>query len=374
MATGNIEHFFAALLARADVKLNGSRPWDIQVRNPDLYRRVASLGSLGFGEAYMDGWWDCERIDELIFRMIRGGLVESIKRNFGSRLLRDYLMSWHPAGRKSRAFVIGEKHYDTGNDLFQAMLDKRLVYTCGYWKDAQNLDQAQEAKLDLVCRKIGLKPGARVLDIGGGWGSFAKFAAEKHGARVVNITVSKEQVALADELCRGLPVENRLQDYRDVNEKFDAIVSLGMFEHVGPKYYRAYFSVAERCLKENGLFLLHTIGRNESAGPSDAWIAKYIFPNSALPSAKMIAVAIEGKFIIEDWHNLGPDYDKTLMAWHGNFERHWSEVEKNYSRRFYRMWRYYLLSCAGAFRARSIQVWQIVLSPKGVPGGYRSIR
>jgi len=274
----------------------------------------------------------------------------------------------------SRAFKVGEQHYDVGNDLYAAMLDKRLVYTCGYWKAAQTLDEAQEAKLDLVCRKLGLKAGQRVLDIGCGWGSFAKFAAEKYGVHVVGVTISKEQIALGQKLCEGLPVELRFQDYRDVNEQFDHIVSLGMFEHVGIKNYRTYMEVAARCLKDDGLLLLHTIGNNTSNTAGDAWISKYIFPNSILPSAAQITKAYEDIFVMEDWHNFGAYYDLTLMAWFQNIDRAWPQLKDKYNDRFYRMWKYYLLSCAGSFRARRIQLWQIVLSKKGVPGGYQPIR
>ena len=254
------------------------------------------------------------------------------------------------------------------------MLDKRLTYTCGYWRTANNLDEAQEAKLDLVCRKLGLKSGQSVLDIGGGWGSFAKFAAEKYGAKVTVVTVSKEQVELGQKLCAGWPVTFLLQDYREVKGKFDQIVSLGMIEHVGYKNYRTYMEVAERCLAADGLFLLHTIGGNESAKSTEPWIAKYIFPNSMLPSIKQLGQSIEGLFVMEDWENFSAYYEPTLMAWFANFDRHWPELKDKYGDRFYRLWKYYLLSCAGSFRARKNQLWQIVLSKQGVPGGYKSIR
>ena len=140
----------------------------------------------------------------------------------------------------SRAYNIGKKHYDIGNELYKNMLDKRMNYSCGYWKNSKTLDQAQEAKLDLICKKVGLKPGMKILDIGCGWGSFVKFAAEKYKVKAVGITVSKEQAKLARELCKGLPIEIRLQDYRELNEKFDRIISIGMFEHVGPKNYKTY--------------------------------------------------------------------------------------------------------------------------------------
>jgi cyclopropane-fatty-acyl-phospholipid synthase len=373
MATDSKAKTISKLLESADIKINGTRPWDIQVRNPNFYDAFFHGTSLTIGESYMRGDWDCDRIDELIYRLIQSNITALAKKDlrFIAKAIEARFMN---VSRKSRAFEIAETHYNTGNDLFRAMLDKRMVYTCGYWKNAKNLDEAQEAKLDLVCRKIGLEKGMRVLDIGGGWGSFAKFAAEKYGAEVVNITVSKEQVALANELCKGLSVENRLQDYRDMNEQFDRIVSLGMFEHVGPKNYRAYMEVAKRNLKPQGLFLLHTIGSNITFKSPDPWLTKYIFPNSHIPSIQQIGHSAEGLFVIEDWHNFGVDYDKTLMEWYNNFEKGWLILKKNYSETFYRMWRLYLLSCAGSFRARGPQLWQIVLSPNGFEGGYQSIR
>jgi cyclopropane-fatty-acyl-phospholipid synthase len=365
------------LLTTADVRINGDRPWDIRVRNEKLYSRILARGSLGLGESYMDGWWDCYQLDEFFFRILRNELDEKVKWNWP--------LFWGALASKifnrqarSQAFTIGEKHYDIGNDLYKAMLDKRLTYTCGYWNSpagqAKNLDEAQEAKLDLVCRKISLKPGQEVLDIGSGWGSFIGLAAEKYGAKALGITVSKEQKALADKLYKNLPVETRLEDYRDISGKFDHLVSLGMFEHVGYKNYRIFMKVAHKALKDGGLFLLHTIGGNCSAGSMDPWIGKYIFPNSIIPSIKQIGKSIEGLFVMEDWHNFSVDYDKTLMAWYENFEGNWDKIKSNYDEKFYRMWKYYLLSCAGSFRARKNQLWQIVLSKKGVPGGYISVR
>jgi cyclopropane-fatty-acyl-phospholipid synthase len=369
----DLKQTIESILAKADIKINGDRPWDVTVTNDNFYNRVLANGTLGIAESYIDGDWDCDQIDVLIDKAISARLSEQVKQdkqaiwNLAKAKLRN-------AGAKSKAFEVGERHYDTGNDLFEAMLDKRMVYTCAYWKDAKDLDAAQEAKLDLVCRKIGLKKGMKVLDIGGGWGSFAKFAAENYGVSVVNISVSKEQVALANERCKGLPVENRLQDYRDVNEKFDRIVSIGMFEHVNQPNYRIYMEIAHKNLAEDGLFLLHTIGRSFKRTGSDSFMTKYIFPNSMLPSATEIAESIQDLYVMEDWHNFGADYDKTLMAWNENFEKHWPELKEKYGDRFYRMWRLYLLSCAGIFRSRSIQLWQVVLSKNGVRGGYQSVR
>jgi cyclopropane-fatty-acyl-phospholipid synthase len=368
IAGGSLKRRVEELLALADVEIGGSRPWDIQVHDERLYARVMAQGTLGLGESYMDRWWDGEQLDEFFHRVLRAKLEDRVRPLAdGVRALRAKVINLQ---RRSRAFEIGRRHYDIGNDLYRCMLDRRMVYSCGYWKNARSLDEAQEAKLDLVCRKLGLRPGMRVLDIGCGWGGAVQFAAERYGVEAVGITVSEEQVRLAREVCNGLPVEIRLQDYREVSERFDRIFSLGMFEHVGCKNYARFMRTVRRCLKSDGLFLLHTIGGNRSVNTTDPWMARYIFPRSVLPSARRIAEASEGVFIIEDWHNFGTDYDKTLMEWHRNFESGWDRLKRKYDERFRRMWRYYLLSCAGSFRARKIQLWQLVLSPGGVAGGY----
>jgi cyclopropane-fatty-acyl-phospholipid synthase len=364
------------LLAKADIHVGGSRPQDIVVHDERTFGRVLRQGSLGLGEAYMDGWWDAQGLDTFIYKVISAHLDKTFWVTLPSLLtiVKAFLLNLQSS---ARAFVVGEAHYDLGNDLYEAMLDKRMVYTCGYWSGtpvARDLDEAQEAKLALVCRKIGLKKGDRILDIGCGWGSFAKYAAEAYGATVVGITISKEQAALAEERCKGLSVEIRVQDYRDMNETFDHIISLGMFEHVGVKNYQSYFEMANRCLKDDGLFLLHTIGGSISRNTTDPWIEKYIFPGGLLPSVAQIGKAIEKLFVIEDLHNFGADYDTTLMAWFANFDKAWPTLRAKYGDRFYRMWKFYLLSCAGNFRSRNIHLFQLVLSKRGVPGGYRSVR
>jgi cyclopropane-fatty-acyl-phospholipid synthase len=354
------------LFTKAEVQVNGPNPWDIQVQDDRFYSRVLREGELGLGESYMDGWWDCQAIDQLITRILRARLDEDIKGNWKLLLhaLRSRLFNLQS---RSRAFEVGEKHYDLGNDLYRAMLDKRLNYTCAYWRDAETLDEAQEAKLDLVCRKIGLVPGMTVLELGCGWGSFAKFAAEEYGAEVLGVTVSREQVELGNLLCQGLPVELRLQDYRDVEGQYDRVISIGVMEHVGVKNYRTYMKVVDRTLKPGGIGFFHTIGDNVSASGTNAWTNKYIFPNGMLPSIAQLAKAMEGLFVVEDWHNFGPDYDPTLMAWHANFEEAWPALRSRYDQRFYRMWRYYLLSSAGGFRSRSSQLWQVVFTRIGDP-------
>ncbi|HUX13865.1 MAG TPA: cyclopropane fatty acyl phospholipid synthase [Spirochaetia bacterium] len=361
------------LLSTVDIRVGDNRAWEIQVTDPRFFERVLAEGSLGIGEAFMDGWWDCASIDEMISRVLAGDLRTRVRRSVRVLLLAARARLTNRQ-KIARAFNIGTRHYDLGNELYAATLDRGLNYSCGYWKQASTLDAAQEAKLDLVCRKIGLEPGMRVLDIGCGWGGFAAHAAEKYGAEVVGVTVSQEQAEFARNRCAKLPVEVRMQDYRSVDERFDRIVSIGMVEHVGYRNYRTFMETASRCLAADGLFLLHTIGSNVSVHSTDPWLDRYIFPDGMLPSVRQLAAASEGLFRIEDLHNFGPDYDRTLMAWAENFTRNWDSLKRRYDDRFYRMWTYYLLSSAGSFRSHENQLWQIVYSPIASMRSYVSVR
>ncbi|MBS0847485.1 cyclopropane fatty acyl phospholipid synthase [Citrobacter sp. JGM124] len=360
------------MLGRAGITLNGPNPFDIQVHNSDFFKRVLQEGSLGLGESYMDGWWDCERLDIFFTKVLDAGLENQLPHHLKDTLRIAAAKLVNLQSRK-RAWIVGKEHYDLGNDLFQRMLDKHMQYSCGYWKDADNLSDAQDAKLKLICEKLQLAPGMKLLDIGCGWGGLAEFAARNYGVSVFGVTISAEQQKMAQQRCQGLDVTIMLQDYRDLNEQFDRIVSVGMFEHVGPKNYATYFDVVNRNLKPDGLFLLHSIGSNKSDDNVDPWINKYIFPNGRLPSVYQIAAASEPYFVMEDWHNFGADYDKTLMAWAEKFQKSWPEISDHYNDRFYRMFNYYLYACAGAFRARDIQLWQVVFS-HGVTDGLRVAR
>ena len=354
----------ADLLSFAGVALNGSAPYDIQVTNDNFYNRVLREGILGLGESYMDGWWHCSHVDQLTNRLLRAKIDKKVQKNW--RLLWGVFRSKILNMQKiSRAFQVGEQHYDLGNDLYRAMLDKRMLYTCAYWKDSQDLDEAQAAKLDLICRKIGLKPGMSVLEYGCGFGAFAKFAAENYGAHVTGMTVSKEQARLGKEMCKGLPVEILLEDYRKMSGTYDRIISIGIMEHVGYKNYWTYMQRAYENLEYDGIAFIHTIGGNQSNTKANRWTDKYIFPNGMIPSIAQLSKAMEGLFVMEDWHNFGEDYDKTLMAWHANFEAAWPHLKGRYDDRFYRMWRFYLLTSAGAFRSRQLQLWQIVMTKPG---------
>jgi cyclopropane-fatty-acyl-phospholipid synthase len=360
------------LLERAGVRVGGSRPWDIQVHDERFFTRALLHGSLGFGESYVDGWWDCERIDELVARVLRDaaddGLVDWRKKLL---LARGWLSNMQSVVRATR---VAEVHYDLGNDFFEKMLGPSMNYSCGYWREADGLDAAQQAKMELICRKLQLAPGERLLDVGCGWGSLLRYAAERYGVEGVGVTISREQHAYATAATAGLPVKVLLADYRGEEVSrlgpFDKIVSVGMFEHVGDKNHREFMRLARERLGPEGLLLLHTIGNDHS--PTDAWLNRYMFPGGMLPSTVEIARAAHGLFILEDWHNFRADYHRTLMAWCDNFERH---AAGKLPERSYRTWRYYLQSMAGGFHAQTRnQLWQVVFSVRSLPGGYRSIR
>lgn len=352
------------LLADAGVEVGGNRPWDIHVHDDRLYSRMLADKNLGLGEGYMQGWWNCERVDQFIEQLVRSGAADRVRGGF--RLL----LGLVPAmvtnlQSKARSKIVAERHYNLGNDLFQSFLDPYMQYSCAYFNGSDELDDAQRNKMRLICDKLNLRPGDRVLDIGCGWGGLARYMAEHHDVSVVGVNISREQIDFGRRFCSGLPVEIRNCDYRDMNEQFDRIVSVGMFEHVGCRNYRTFMETAHRCLKPEGVFLLHTIGSNISSPWVDPWISKYIFPNGCLPSVAQLSAAAEGLFVVEDWHNFGPHYDTTLLKWLGNFRESWPELKKEYGSTFRRMWEYYLQSCAGAFRARDIQLWQVVLTPEG---------
>jgi cyclopropane-fatty-acyl-phospholipid synthase len=356
------------------IAINGNAASDMKVHDQRFFERVLAYGSLGLGESYMEGWWDCEDLAQLHYLIARY----------------DIHATWRPPWRlllqaaKSRLFnlqsrrrsgIVANRHYDITIDLYRRMTDddEWLTLSCGYWKDARTLREAQKAKLDLICKKIALSPSDRVLDIGCGLGSFVRYAAGHYNCHVTGINVSAEQVKVARELCQGLPAVIHHCDYRQTDvflgdRPFDKVVSAGMFEHVGLKNHRAYMNVVHASLKDGGCFLLHTIGSNVSSFENDLWFDKYIFPNALVPSLKQIVSAAEGVFVVEDCHNFGPDYARTLRSWFENFDNTWTASRDD---AFYRMWKYFLLAGEGGFRARQKQLWQMVLSKGGLPEGYQ---
>jgi len=361
------------LLNTAGIEIDGDRPWDIQIHDQRLYRRVMAEGTLGAGEAYMDGWWEVDRLDEFFARVLRVRTDRALRTpSMLAQVLFSRIANLQSRGRSRR---VAEEHYDLPARLYEAMLGPTMQYTCAYYGadgSLDTLDDAQRAKLELVARKLHLEPGMRVLELGGGFGELARYLAAEHQCEVVSYNISARQVEYARRICEGLPVEIRRQDYREAgndSEQYDRVVSVGLMEHVGPKNYRGFFDAAKARLKPAGLALVHTIGGNVSRATADRWITKYIFPGGCIPAEAQLTRAKEGLFVLEDWHNFGPDYDRTLMGWYENFLAAWPELKERegLDERFFRMWRYYLNSCAGAFRARGLNLWQLVLSHGDIP-------
>ena len=361
---GSAERLVRELFGLAGVRIGGPGPGDITVHDPRFYDRLLRDASIGLGESYMDGWWDTDALDVLLEKILRAGLQETVTGSLRLRLLtaRAIALNLQSKTRSSRSVAA---HYDIGNDLYTRMLDPRMVYSCAYWKTASTLADAQEAKLDLVCRKLGLEPGMRVLDLGCGWGGFAAYAAERYGCAVLGVTLSRDQHSLGRQMWKHLDVDLRLADYRDVTGTFDRVASIGMMEHVGPKNHRLMMDVVHRSLADDGIALVHTIAGRRSRRHGTPFVEKYIFPNAVSPSLAQLGTATEGLFVLEDLQNIGPDYERTLLAWWQNFDRAYPELKHRYDARFYRMWKFYLLAAAGASRARDAQVFQLVLTKSG---------
>lgn len=361
------------LISETGITINGNRPYDIQVHNPGFYQRVLSQGSLGLGESYMEGWWDCEDLDTFFNKIFTNGIEKKVQNNrkFFWLFIKAKFFNLQT---KSKALQSIAHHYDIGNMLYESMLDPLMMYSCGYWEGASTLNEAQEQKLKLICEKLQLKPGQKVLDIGCGWGGFAYYAVKNYKVNVVGVTISKEQQKVAIERCKGLNVEIRFQDYRDIDEKFDRIVSIGMLEHVGYKNYDRFMKVISNNLTDSGLCLLHFIASNKTDLNADPWIHKYIFPSGLIPSLTQIGKAMEEKLLLEDLHNIGLHYYYTLKAWQENFKKSKEFLKKEYDETFCRMWNFYLAISAASFNSRRLNLWQIVVAKPNFEGEYKSIR
>lgn len=344
-----------SLLARAGVAVGGARPWDIRVRHPGFFARVRAGGSLAAGEAYADGWWESDRLDEFFHRVFKAGLPERLAPApwSGARRLLARLLGRAPRGPEAHP----------GGEVFRAMLGPTMSFSSGYWRDARGLDEAAEAAMELACRKLELRPGMSVLDLGCGWGAFARHAARTRGVSVVGVDIACERVNAGRELCKGLPVALRVQDHAEVRGRFDRVVSLGLAEEVGPAGCGGLMAAAARCLKPDGVALIQAAARNAPASRRDPWLERCGFAGGAAPSLSRLVQAMEGRFVVEDVHNLGPHYDRTLMAWHENLERRWHRCRGD--ERLYRTLKFSLLASAGAFRARRSQLFQILMSRPG---------
>jgi cyclopropane-fatty-acyl-phospholipid synthase len=345
---------------------------DLVIQDDTVRRRIRREGIVGLGEAYEQGHWSADRLDEMMYRIFRSPAPRLSPFVWSKLLLTAFDQRLFNRQTGRGAFNIGRRHYDLGNDLFRCMLDESMTYTCGYWADAETLGEAQEAKLDLICRKLDLQPDQHVLDIGCGWGNFARHAARNYGARITGITVSQEQAVLARERCDGLPVEIRLQDYRDVDEVFDHVVSIEMIEAVGRRNLPTFYRVVDRSLKNGGLFALQVIFGNTLTRTSDRrldqfilWLLKYIFPDGYLPRSDELVPPRDTDLRIEDWQRYFDDYERTLLAWASRFNDGWDGIAGQYDDNFRRRWNFYLHGCAAAFRARLVDVGQIIYAKGG---------
>jgi cyclopropane-fatty-acyl-phospholipid synthase len=372
---------FESLLSGSGVRVGGDRPWDIRVNRDRLYRR-ALRGSLGVGESYIDGDWDCEALDELFRRVLssdarRYPLVRAAE---GLKALQARFTNLQTK-RRSRA--VAEEHYDLDHRMYALFLGPWNQYTCCFFDGTDDLERAEVRKLELICDKLELRPGDRLLDIGCGWGGLAKYAAQVRGCEVTGISLSDQQIRYAVEYTKGLPVTIRKLDYRDLPASglapFDKISIVGMIEHVGYKNYATLMGVVHQMLKPDGLFLLHTIGNCERTQVVDPWIEKYIFRNSMAPAMSQLADAAEGRFVIEAWENYGQHYVPTLQAWYDRFNANWDRIRalataKPFDERFRRMWNYYLMSCKAAFEVEQLHLWQLVMTRRGSGRGvYRRV-
>ena len=378
-----------------------------EVDDERVYDEIISKRNLGLGESYMKGWWDHEAIDDFVYQIVRNkpdmNMTWMDVINLAYTYVTSYITNFQSP---TRSLDVGVDHYDLGDEIYVNMLGDSMTYTCAYWKDVDiksyslprresvntkqvklQLNLAQERKLDLICRKLKLHPGMKVLDIGCGYGSFARYASEKYGVTVTGITISNDQLAYSMKSMSSDAVDYRFMDYRDLlvdehAQQYDAVVSIGMIEHVGWQNYDEFMKVVCRTMKDDGLALVHSIVGLKNKLVGDLWVTKYIFPGGLIPSLPQLSNSVQTtSLVIEDIHNFGAHYDKTLMMWYHLFVGNLEVINKQRVENgkdeltdvFVRMWRYYLLSCAGAFRARNLQLYQMVLSKKGVVGGYERV-
>lgn len=340
------------------------------IRNPKTYKYILALGSLGFGESYMNGWWDEENdnLMELSGLLLSSGIYKKARGNFSLilNILLQRLFSLPIFIQNSRKNV--QYHYDISNDFYRLFLDETLTYSCGYQIEKNDtLKEMQMQKHELICKKLALKRGDSVIDIGCGWGEMLIYAAEQYGISGTGITLSQEQAYLAKERIKQRELSDRLKivvaDYREFEGQYDKFVSIGMFEHVGKRNFSTYMNKVRELLKPGGIGLLHTVGTIGRAG-RDPWLEKYIFPGGYLPKLHdLISEMWTADLLVAHCENLKPHYAETLKRWSDNF-RHNKKlimaVSSKFDQRFIRMWDLYLQLCEATFRYGNIQLYQVL--------------
>ena len=354
------------LLAGAAVRINGDAPWDIQVYDEKVYRLILTQGSLGLGRAYMEGLWDSDQLDETFHRLLAADIDTKMVGWARVRLLGEVLRQrLFNLQSPQRAFQVAEQHYDIGNDVFESMLDSRMIYSCAYWEHASSLEQAQQHKLDMICRKLQLQPGERLLEIGCGWGGLAGHLADR-GAEVDAISLSDAQLAWARRHHMGPRFLK--QDYRDTAGSYDGIVSVEMVEALGREYWPTFMDCVARNLKPGGRAAIQFISIRDDLfdayAASADFIQAYIFPGGLLIRTSEFRRLAEARGLAwQDQVDFGPDYAETLKTWRVNFNNAVVEgcLPPGFDARFVELWRFYLLYCEGGFRGGGIDVHQVTL-------------
>jgi cyclopropane-fatty-acyl-phospholipid synthase len=350
----------------------------LNVSDDSVWYDIITKANLGIAEGYMHGKIDVDPLPLFLSLLNDTSIGTRRKEKFdvlgmviGAIEAPTQMMGWlFNLQTKELSSRVTKQHYDAGNDLYEVMLGPSMSYTCAYWKDAENLDQAQEAKFNLIMRKLELQPGMKVADLGMGWGTAAAYM-HKHGkVNVTGVSLSEKQVEWAQNNLVKDGLRFIWSDYRehcedpDIVGTYDRIYSIGMFEHIGPKNYEPFFKCIKALLKPDGLAVVHTIGEPDFVAASDQFLEKYIFPGAVIPTLPMATKAFEHHFILEDFQNFGHDYSKTLAAWHVNSLKFFRENPNAYSPEFQRMWEYYLKMCEALFELRINQLWHFVLSPR----------
>lgn len=359
-----VENLLTNWLEDAGIHVNGPASHDIRVHDKRFYWRTLAHGSLGFGEAFMDGWWSCEDLEEMVFRLIRSEVRRRAYRHPGAVAL-EWLNRIRNDQNRRRSLRAPRRHYDFDNEMFQAFLGRYMNYSCGYYAGTGDLDEAQILKMDIICRKLDLQPGEHLLDVGGGWGEFALYAAKHYGVHVTSVNISEEQMRFARRRCAGYDVDVVRSDYRDIAGQYDKVAAIAMFPHVGHRNHRTFMQAMYRALKPGGTFLIESTMNTATTTAGDPWIDRYIFPGLLMPSGSQICAAMEGLFVIEDLHNFGPHYVKTLRAWNANFQNAWGRFAARHDERVRRMFEYFFLISAALFRARTMEYWHLVLTRQG---------
>jgi cyclopropane-fatty-acyl-phospholipid synthase len=378
--TSLLESPVRSLAQRAHLRINGDRSFDPQIPPhliPQLAVRVLLGGSRAWGEAYMDGWWTADDVTELTARLLEYrvakrpvAIPEFVLRM--QELFRD---------RQSAARSVEniQNHYDAGEEFFGAVLGKPMVYSCGYaGRGASSLSAMQRDKMDLTIEKTAVRPGDTLLDVGCGYGELLYRAATKYGARAYGVTLSEDQFEHGIRLCEGVDAHPLKMNYLDMLKEFGPgyfkrIVSVGMFEHVGPEHYREYFQTIHDLLDDDGVFTHHSIYTSGGAG-RDPWIDAYIFRGGVLPRAAQVDEAIEGLFEIRDVHEFGRDYYTTNLYWLDNLVRHKEAIVEQFGIRFYRMMHYAYSIFAACFKTRRTLLQQRVLVKPGTHLDYKTVR